>query len=33
MGKKLFIGILIGWGLAVLISPKDVIGMFRARSS
>lgn len=29
MGKKWIIAFLIGWGFAILISPRDLVGMFK----
>ena len=31
--KGVVIAFLLGWGLAVLISPRDVLGFFRPRSA
>lgn len=33
MRKGLFIAALIGWGFALLVSPRDVVGWFRGRSA
>jgi len=32
MGKKVVLAFLAGWALAILISPRDVAGMFRGKS-
>lgn len=29
MGKKAIIAFLLGWAVAVFISPRDVVGMFK----
>ncbi len=33
MNKKVIFAFLAGWALAVFISPKDVVGIFRPRSA
>lgn len=33
MNKKVVFAFLAGWALAILISPRDVVGMFKPRSA
>lgn len=33
MNKKIVFAFLAGWALAVFISPRDVVGMFRPKSA
>jgi hypothetical protein len=32
MTKKVLLAALVGWSLAILITPRDVIGFFRPKS-
>ncbi len=33
MNKKLIFVFLAGWALAILVSPRDVVGMFKPRAA
>lgn len=33
MSKRVVIAFLAGWALAILVSPRDVIGMFKPRAA
>jgi hypothetical protein len=32
MNKKIVFAVLVGWGLSILIGPRDVVGYFRPKS-
>lgn len=33
MSRKFIFGLLIGWGIAILLSPRDVMGWFKPRAA
>lgn len=33
MTKKFVFGLLVGWALAILVSPRDVLGFFKPRTA
>lgn len=33
MSRKFVFGLLLGWGIAILLSPRDVLGFFKPRAA